>query len=224
MGVRPLRLNQEKERLLPLFEEVYTKAKKKPRKNAKEIYNPLPSNINIKLYIQESMDINAFAFGRSTLVLTKGSTLLLNDDNLKGLIAHELGHFANRDTFYALCASIANLPMSLSLRLLSIARTKMEESGKSSLAVRVVRGFIDMFYYGFKGVEFVGDLIIMHSRRRSEYEADLYAHKLKYGAELAEVLTQIYQISMEKPKSVGEMVRASHPHLTKRVERLEGVV
>jgi len=52
----------------------------------------------------------------------------------------------------------------------------------------------------------------------------MYALECGYGMELAEVLTQIYQVSMEKPKSVKEMMRATHPHVTKRVERLEGEV
>jgi len=45
--------------------------------------------------------------------------------------------------------------------------------------------------------------------------------KFGYGKELAEVLIQIYQIGVEKPQTVGEMLRATHPPITKRIERLE---
>ncbi|MCL2592146.1 MAG: M48 family metalloprotease [Defluviitaleaceae bacterium] len=210
-GVRPLRLSQEKERLLPIFTEVYEKALRQDEY--------LPENIN--LYIQESMDINAFAFGRTTLVLTKGSIVLLSDDNLKGLIAHELGHFANRDTMFALFTSVTNLPLSIILRLLNVARTKMEETSKTSFFVKLVKSFLDLIYFQFKYLELIGDLIIMHDRRKGEYVADIYAFWLGYGAELAEALIEIYQISTEKRQSVKEMVRATHPAITKRIERLE---
>ena len=50
-------------------------------KQASKVNPDLPKNI--KLYVQENMDINAFAFGKSTLVLTKGSLELLDDDGLK---------------------------------------------------------------------------------------------------------------------------------------------
>jgi len=83
-GVRPLRLRSEKERLLPLFKEVYSEAVK--------IQPNLPRNIH--LFIKEDMNVNAFAFGWETLVITRGSLELLDDECLKGLIAHELGHFA----------------------------------------------------------------------------------------------------------------------------------
>jgi len=54
------------------------------------------------------MTINAFAFGKSTLVLTRGSLELLNDDCLKGLIVHEFGHFSHRDTEAILLTTVSN--------------------------------------------------------------------------------------------------------------------
>ena len=166
-GVRPLRLRKEKERLFPLFKEVYIEAY---RKN-----NNLPRNI--RLHIQEDMSINALAFGRSTLALTKGSVNLLSDESLKGLMAHEFGHFLNQDTKYALIASVGNLPLSLTIRILSIIRMKLEEASKTSFFTSVIKGFFDLLYSYFKGIEFIGGLIIMRSRRKSEYIADMCAVK-----------------------------------------------
>jgi len=100
-GVRPLRLKSEKERLAPLFMEVYKKA-----------FEADPNlSQSIKLYIKEDMTINAFAFGSSTLVLTRGSLELLNDDCLKGLIAHEFGHFSHMDTEALLLSTVSNFFM-----------------------------------------------------------------------------------------------------------------
>lgn len=98
-GVRPLATQKEKERLLPLFEEVY--------EQAQEVDENLSKNIG--LYIQDSMEINAFAFGRHTVVITKGSMELLNDDEIKGLLAHELGHHSHYDTMALLFAYINSM-------------------------------------------------------------------------------------------------------------------
>jgi len=203
-GIRPLRIRAEKERLIPLFEEVYSAYPKNRKRNHTR---------NIKLYIQESMSINAFAFGRETLVLTKGSIDLLSDEALKGLIAHELGHFHNYDTMGALFAYVANLPMSLLMKKL---RQK-----DSTLNDGLIKFLFSIIYSFFRLIEFTSDLIIMHHSRKQEYKADMLALKCGYGEELAGVLIQLYQISMEKPKSIGEMIRSTHPPITKRIERLE---
>jgi len=205
-GIRPLRIRAEKMRLLPLFEEVYEAYLQEEKETKAK---------NIRLYVQESMNINAFAFGRGTLVLTKGSIDLLSDEALKGLIAHELAHFHNYDTRRALFAYIINLPFSLFMQKL--------RQVDSSLSV-VLRLAFNIFFAFFRFIEFIGDLILMHRSRKSEYQADALALSWGFGEELAGVLIQLYQISMEKPKSVKEMLRATHPHITKRIERLEGDV
>jgi len=76
----------------------------------------------------------------------------------------------------------------------------------------------------FRFFEFVGDLILMYHIRSQEYSADTLALKWGYGEELAGVLIQIYQISLEKPKSIGEMIRSTHPPITKRIEQLETIL
>jgi len=213
-GVRPLRLRQEKNRLQPLFDDVYSESASRLKK--------LPKKIN--LYIQENMDINAFAFGRRTLVLTRGSIELLSDDCLKGLIAHELGHFANGDTVVSLFTTVCNLPMSLLMKWLTDTKKSFNKIERDNLFVFLLRTVFDFIYYIFKGIEFIGDLIVMHTRRKSEYQADLLALKCGLGMELADVLIQIYQVSVSKPESVKGQLKSTHPHITKRIERLESIL
>jgi Zn-dependent protease with chaperone function len=206
-GVRPLRLKQEKQRLIPLFNETYKESLK---------VNPYLSK-DIKLHIQENMDINAFAFGRETLVLTKGSIDLLGDEALKALIAHELGHFTLDDTIMSLFASVANLPMSLLMRVFY----KIERSLEATKGAGIVQIIFGFFFAIFKGIEFISSLMIMHHTRKREYMADVFARKAGFGKEMADVLIQIYQISMDSPKSIKEQLKATHPPITKRIERIE---
>ena len=213
-GVRPPRIKAEKTRLVPLFEEVYKQALEK------DIY--LPEGINI--FIQESMSINAMAYGESTLVITKGSFDLLSDDCIKGMLAHELGHFSNRDPSTRLILSIGNMPMTLLMRALSETKRKLDEASKNTIVLGLFKTAFNGIYYIFRGIEFIGELLLMPIQRQNEYDADMLAFDYGYGAELAEALTQIYQISMSGEPSVKEMIRSSHPPVTKRIDILENLI
>jgi len=210
-GVRPLRLRMEKERLLPLFREVYEGAVDSAPYLSKKI----------RLYIKEDMSINAFAFGESTLVLTRGSVQLLSDECLKGLMAHEFGHFAHGDTTANLFATVSNLFLSLTMKLLSDIRSKYEDKEKIGILQSGFKALFDLLYYVFRIPQIIGDLFLMRHSRKHEYFADCFAFDSGFGKELTEVLLEIYQISVEKPKSVKEQMNSSHPHITLRIELLE---
>jgi len=213
-GVRPLRLKQEKDRLLPLFKEVYEGA----------VTTDPKLFTGIKLYIQEDMSINAFAFGKSTLVLTRGSIELLNDDCLKGLIAHEFGHFSHYDTVANLFATVSNLFLSVIMKFLNDTKNKYDEKEGMGIFQSLFKFLFDIIYYVFRSIQFIGDLILMRVSRKHEYLADTFAFKSGFGKELTDVLIEIYGVSVEKPKSVKEQMKSTHPHITLRIEALEKVI
>jgi len=83
------------------------RAKEADKKTHKHLYKmveevkdlagiPMP-----KVYIVPSENPNAFATGRNpnnaVVAVTEGLMKLLNDEELKGVIAHEMGHIKNRD-------------------------------------------------------------------------------------------------------------------------------
>jgi len=206
-GVRPLRLRSEKERLLPLFKEVYTRAFEADPDISK----------GIKLYIKEDMTINAFAFGKSTLVLTRGSLELLDDDCLKGFIAHEFGHFSHGDTKAVLLATVSNYFMSKILVKLTDRVNRYEAEDRSGFVAWIVKGI----YRLFKAIDFMGEVILKRTSRRNEYLADSFALKSGFGEDLTKVLIEIYSVSVSKPQSVKEQLKSTHPDITLRIERLE---
>jgi Zn-dependent protease with chaperone function len=215
MGVRLVRIRAEKDRLYPLRDEVFDKV---------FVGDNIERLKGIHLYIQETMDINAFSFGKNTLVFTRGSLELLNDNCLKGLMAHEYGHFVNEDTRTYLITKIGNLPMSLTLKYLSKMKKKLDKKAKKSLVLGLFKTLVDAIYYVFKFIAFLADLIIMHLRRKGEYRADAFAHEYGYGAELTEALNTMYRVSITKPKKVKEQMTSEHPAITKRIEKLEGMI
>jgi len=206
-GVRPLRLRSEKERLLPLFKEVYTKAVEADADLSKAV----------KLYIKEDMSINAFAFGQSTLVLTRGSLELLNDECLKGFIAHELGHFSHGDTKAILLATVSNYFMSRIILGLTDKVNHYEHENERGIIVGIVKAI----YRIFKAIDFIGEVILKRTSRRNEFLADGFALKSGFGEDLTKVLIEIYSMSISKPQSVKEQLKSTHPDITLRIERLE---
>ena len=210
-GVRPLRIRQEKLRLLPLFKEVYTEA-----------VNVVPSlSRGIKLYIKEDMNINASSFGRKTLVLTRGSLELLDDECLKGLLIHELGHFVHYDTVAVLIASIGNFFMITLMKYLTDLKKVIDEKKKDSIIMGCVKFLYDCIFYIFRSIQFLCDSVLMHISRKNEYLADLFAYHCGFGAEMTAVLIEIYNSIISKPQSIKELIKSDHPPITKRIEHLE---
>ena len=90
--------------------------------------------------------------------------------------------------------------------------------------MRILKTIFDILYYLSKGISFVGELILMYSSREHEYVADEFAVKSGFGGELTGVLIEIYETSISKSQSIKEQLRSTHPHITLRIERLEGSI
>lgn len=92
-------------------------ADKKKHARLFEIVHELSKNTGIptpKLYIVPSETPNAFATGRnpkhSAVACTEGILNLLNEKELKGVLAHEISHVKNRDTLIqTIAATIAGV-------------------------------------------------------------------------------------------------------------------
>jgi heat shock protein HtpX len=212
-GVRGIATREEINRLLPLFKEVYREARQ------------TDPNLNneIALYIQEDMDVNAFAFGRGTLVLTRGSIELLSDDCLKGLIAHEFGHFSHFDTVVLLFSAVGNIFLSIVMKIIkAITKILLFMVRNKDTTFTVVFKLLHTLVIGtYKAVLFVGDMILMSVSREHEFMADEFASRCGYGGALIDVLYQIHTVSIQKPGSIIEQLRSTHPPLTERIRALE---
>ena len=91
------------------------RAKLVEEKDDKELYSLVKEVVHLaglpmpKIYTLPTMNPNAFATGRnpkhSAVAFSEGILQLLNKDELKGVIAHELSHVKNRDTLIATVAA-----------------------------------------------------------------------------------------------------------------------
>lgn len=63
-----------------------------------------------KVYVMETMGMNAFAAGRNpreaVVAVTRGLVEKLDREELQAVVAHELAHIKGRDTLYGICAAV----------------------------------------------------------------------------------------------------------------------
>ena len=195
-----------------------------------------------KVYVIPNDSPNAFATGRNpqhaSVAVTQGILGLLNDDELEGVIAHELGHVRNRDI---LISSIAATLAGAITWLAHIARWGMifggyggrdrDDRGGGGLAALLM-----IFLAPLAAM-----LIQLAVSRSREYGADdTGAHWTGNPYALASALAKIENYSRRQPliatqstahlfiiqpflggMSFGNLF-STHPPTAKRIERLTG--
>jgi len=218
-GCREPKTEQERKYLLPLFEEVL--------EDAREVHSSL--NKGIKIYIIDAMYVNAFAIGRKTVSVTRGALNTFSQEQLKGLIAHELGHMTYGHTKAMLLTTIGNLLFTLIVLILRIIVNIAD--GITDIVMQInVAGMVFKFISLVTKIMFeasvflfmnLGELILSFNSRVNEYEADKFAYKIGYGKQLTSAMYILQKISMGGKVKLTERLKASHPHIAKRIGRLE---
>ena len=215
------------------------------REQAPQIYRIvefLCSRSNIpapKIYIIPDDSPNAFATGRSpqhaSVAVTQGALRLLNEDELTGVLAHEISHVKNRDILISsVAATLAGIIMWIANMARFAAffgggRDRDDEGGGAlgGLATIIVAPVAAM-------------LIQMWISRTREYQADASASEtLGSPHGLASALQKLEnyskRIPMEASPSTAHMfimhpfsggslmsLFSTHPPTQKRIERLLG--
>jgi heat shock protein HtpX len=194
-----------------------------------------------KVYLIPTDSPNAFATGRNpqhaSVAVTQGILGLLNDDELEGVIAHELGHVRNRDI---LISSIAATLAGAITWLANVAKWGMIFGGyggdRDDRRGGGFAGLIMIFLAPFAAM-----LIQLAVSRSREYGADdTGAHWTGNPYALASALAKIDAYSKQRPLvaspstahlfiiqpflggfSFGNLF-STHPPTAKRIERLTG--
>jgi heat shock protein HtpX len=183
-----------------------------------------------KVYIIPSKSPNAFATGRSpdraAVAATEGILDILSDDELRGVMAHELGHVYYRDTLIStVSASVAGSVMFLSRAALFFGG-RDDGSRVKTIAVSII-------------APVAATIITMTLSRTREYEADEFAARLtKKPESLVSALTKLTMSVKKSPmedhspetahlfivnpfsgSSLSELF-STHPPMEKRIAKL----
>jgi heat shock protein HtpX len=206
--VRKIETKKEKNYLMPIYEDVYTEA-----------MNIFPNlRTDIELCIVDVLYINAFALGRKTVAVTKGAINSLSEEELKGFIAHELGHILHGDTKALLLAVVGNgifTILTIILQILVGIFTSMTRRGYMVFVIRIIFQLILWYLVN------LGQVILSINSRGNEYRADRFAYEIGQGDNLKEALYLLQNISMSENRKLLEKLKSSHPHIAKRIGRLE---
>jgi heat shock protein HtpX len=182
-----------------------------------------------KIYVIPTDSPNAFATGRNpkhaSVAVTQGILNLLNDEELEGVLAHELGHVNNRDIL------ISSIAATIAGAVTFVARFGFffgdRDSRRGGLLMLILAPFAAM-------------LIQLAVSRSREYQADATgAHMTGNPYALASALAKLDGCSRRVPMvatpstahlfiiqpflgmSFGSLF-STHPPIAKRIERLTG--
>jgi heat shock protein HtpX len=197
-----------------------------------------------KINVIEDPALNAFASGLSkntyTVTLTRGIIDRLNDEELEGVIAHELSHIRNRDVrlliisivFVGIFSMIAQLGFRTLLHGGGRTNNKNSKNGGSTAVMLLVIVVIAIIGY------LLSILMRFAISRKREYLADAAASEMtKKPLALASALRKISgnpNLQKHAPNDVAQLfiehapdkaafasLFATHPPIEKRIEVLE---
>ena len=191
-GARPLKTKKEKAYLEPLFDEVSGHI----------------SKVKLRLYIVNDFSINAFAIGTRTIAITKGAINGLSEEQLKGLIAHEVGHIYYAHTMGEALATFGNGIFSLIKIFSKLLIWLMSGLGNNSVNNKKRSHPITIFFNAAKS-------------RKNEHEADHYAMRIGYGNKLLSVLYMLDDIIPDGYIDLKQHTVRTHPYLYDRIAMLE---
>lgn len=225
------------------------------RKENKRIYN-LVENLCMsqgmrmpKINVIEDNSLNAFASGINhrtyTVTLSRGIIEKLDDDELEGVIAHELSHIRNHDVrlliisivFVGIFAMVAEMAMR-AVYYSNFSRSRNNKDNGGGAVILLLAALVAAIGYLFSSI-----MRFAISRKR-EYLADAAAAEMtKKPLALAQALRKISgdpdieavtrddvaQLFIEHPGKQAKSLFsgfsglfATHPPIKKRIEILEG--
>lgn len=214
-GCKKISRVEQQEILMPIFNEVYEKAKKSDPS--------LPDDI--KLYINKAQEVNAFATGRKTICLTEG-LLRKPKEQIKATLAHEFGHLSHKDTDLLLLVVVGNMLVTgllLFIKTIGTIASIISAIGSNSKKdfFKTIIGYI-LFVIIMGGISKIwtklGILLVMKSSRENEYLADKFAYNLGYGNALCELLDTF---TSHSEVGVFASLAASHPDKDDRIAALQ---
>jgi heat shock protein HtpX len=188
-----------------------------------------------KLYVMDSLQINAFASGRdpkhAVVCVTKGALEKLERRELEGVLAHELSHIANYDirfvTLVSVLVGMVAIISQIFLRSLWFRDNDNNKNGAIFLLIGIVLAIL---------APIAVQLIQMSISRKREFMADATAVKFTRNPQgLIKALEKIGKENKNPEKKVSKALApmffsnpfskltSTHPELSKRIEVLKNM-
>jgi heat shock protein HtpX len=181
------------------------------RELAQERGIPMP-----KLYVSEMIQPNAFATGRNpehaSVAVTRGILQILDERELRGVLAHELSHVVNRDIL------ISSVAAAIGMSITFLARFALFFGGGND---RGSNGFAILFAWILAPL--AAAIIQMAVSRSREYQADESGAYLSHDPDaLASALRKLDQASKKIPVPATVSPATAHLFIVNPMASLRG--
>lgn len=191
-----------------------------------------------RLYMTPSEQPNAFATGRNpkkaVIAVTQGLTQILDEEEMRGVLAHELAHVRNRDILIGSVAAAIAMAISFAGRMVLFTGGGRDSRGGHPLALLAMWILAPL----------AAMIIQMAISRSREYRADESAAKMiGYGEPLARALEKLHASAKQVPMAVNPSTEhmfivnpfsgrkrgfaslfSTHPPAEERVRRLRAML
>ena len=177
----------------------------------------------LHVYISGQMQLNAFSIGRGSIVIMRPLLQALDRDEVRGVLAHEIGHLVHRDTIWGLLRFAAASVGQTAIQFLSLIA-----SGFTFLALIPLFGFLFIWMSLFVnaiiyGLQFIlripASLLALCGSRRNEYDADAFAVKLGFGPGLYRALLVLSNGATDN-MTLSQRLQSTHPVTRDRLKRI----
>ena len=185
------------------------------------------------LSVADVDDINAFACGGHMLVVSAFSIEHLTEDELTGVLAHELSHHLGGHTVALTIAQWMSMPIlglaQLGIRVRDIGLRISKRLEVEYATFKLVGWIINIVLTSLSRVLLIGFLLAQSLGeivgRSAEFQADRRAHAMGFGRELRYALTRvIHRTPANEQKQFLSRVLLSHPPAIDRVARLDAML
>jgi Zn-dependent protease with chaperone function len=223
---------EEEERLERSFGEVRDRA---------NCYRPF------RLLVEEKMNFSAFAIGHNTLVISRGMLEVATDEELKGVMAHELGHLVSKDGIVGAAFVMAGVLPRIVKQFYRVVLIVLSGGyGLSRLIMRTISSVLGLvvlliglfwlldnerlvfpmlafvlFVMLFSLLDRLFRFFSLMISRFTEYKQDAYAWQLGYGSGLRKALQRLAASGPQVTNSFFILMNGTHPMIYNRIRRLE---
>ncbi len=177
-----------------------------------------------KLYVMEDPTINACALGDRHIVVNTGAMNLLSDEELEGILAHEMGHLQHHHTMVRLAIVgmgwFGNV-ICFVYNFLAIASRLIAWIPFVGWLVTLWLFFVTCTHNFFSRLlQIPLGLLSAFGFRGHEYEADAYAAEIGLGNQLIEAFYKIEAAYGNQKSGFFSALWNDHPDTDKRIKRL----
>ena len=213
---------EERQRLVPAWEEVISRVGK-------------GGDRQYRLRVVDSSQANAYAAGGRQVAVTRGALENLSDSELRGIVAHELGHHAGLHPVLGLVAHWIFKPIawaewvSVKLHNISAFFTRFARRSWVFWVAYILALLLIAAVYFLRGVIYLTRIVLLWFGRRAEYLADETAVDLGFGRGLLESLYAFQELEGQEgtyihDSRLEEMLSNTHPPTRKRIARVEAIL